>query len=408
MPIQRNTSSLVRWIGNGGLLLGLLFLGIEFFDELDYGIRSAALPSIRDDLGLNYAQLGLLLGLPHIVSAAVEWLLMLLGDTLLRKRLIVVGGGVLTLALALIATANSFSPVLFAWMISFPASGAFVTLSQASLMDLNPGREAHMMARWSLSGSLANLIGPLLLAGGFALGWGWRWAFWMLAGLALLLAGLAWRSSMPLPNHPAVEAAQSDRNTRRVGAELLRGLWQALRSPRLLLMILLLQLADLMMDVLSIYLPLFYTDVMALKPTQVALLLSATMLANLVSDALVIPLLEKFDGRRVVRLSALVVAVLYVAFLVVPWVAAQIALVLLLKLLTLGWYSVLQGEAYAAAPGRSGTVMALNSLGGLAGGIFPWLIGVAAERVGLRLAMWLLLLGPLSLLALAPRPKTDS
>jgi hypothetical protein len=102
----------------------------------------------------------------------------------------------------------------------------------------------------------------------------------------------------------------------------------------------------------------------------------------------------------VVRLSALLVGVLYAAFLLAPWAAAQIVLVLLLKLLTLGWYSVLQGEAYAAAPGRSGTVMALNSLGGLIGGLFPWVIGVAAEQIGLRPAMWLLLLGPLSLLLL--------
>lgn len=405
MTDPKNTSRLVRLVGNGGLLLGLLFLAIEFFDELDYGIRSAALPSLRDDLGLTYAQVGILLGLPHILGAMLEWLLMLLGDTALRKRLIVAGGMAIALALLIIASATSFPPVLLAWVISFPASGAFVTLSQATLMDVNPGREAHMMARWSFSGSLANLVGPLLLAGGFALGWGWRWAFWMLAGLALLLAGLAWRSALPLPAHPAVEVAQSDPSMRRVGAALLRGLWQALHSPRLLLMILLLQLADLMMDVLSSYLPLFYTDIMALKPTQVALLLSATMLANLVSDALVIPLLEKFDGRRLVRLSAVVVGVLYVAFLVAPWVAAQVVLVLLLKLLTLGWYSVLQGEAYAAAPGRSGTVMALNSLGGLLGGIFPWLIGVAAEQVGLRPAMWLLLLGPLSMLALMPKAK---
>ena len=176
MASRRKNNTLVRLVGNGGLLLGLLFLAIEFFDELDYGMRGAALPSLRDDLGLSYAQLGLLLGLPHIVGAVLEWFLMLLGDTPLRKGLIVGGGAARTLALLMIATATAFPPVLLAWLISFPASGAFVTLSQATLMDVNPGREAQMMARWSFSGSLANLVGPLVLAGGFALGWGWRWA----------------------------------------------------------------------------------------------------------------------------------------------------------------------------------------------------------------------------------------
>ena len=434
---EYKTGSRLSWIlGKGGMLLALLFLAIEFFDELDYAVRGAALPSIREDLGLTYAQVGLLLGLPHIIGSAVEWLLMLLGDTPLRKRLIVGGGVVIAVALLGIAAANSFPIILLAWVISFPASGAFVTLSQATLMDINPGREAQMMARWTFSGSLANFVGPLLLAGGFALAWGWRWMFFVLAGIALLLAVLTWRSTLPVPVRRSLTPSPSPdgRGAQKapspigggargegihdeaeigpvipppsmlqVGANLLRGLWDALRSPRLLLLILLLQLADLLMDVLTGYLPLYFTDIMKLNQTQVGLLLSITMLASLASDALLIPLLEKFDGRKVVRLSALVVGGLYVGFLLAPWIAVQIGLVLLMKLLTLGWYSVLQGEAYAAVPGRSGTVMALNSLGSLLGGIFPWLVGVAAEQVGLRLAMWLLLLGPLSLLVLLPR-----
>ena len=75
-------------------------------------------------------------------------------------------------------------------VIGFPASGAFVSLSQATLMDLNPGREPQMMARWTVSGSLANLIGPLILAGGFALGFGWRWAYF---GTGSPMPGAGWR-----------------------------------------------------------------------------------------------------------------------------------------------------------------------------------------------------------------------
>ena len=45
------------------------------------------------------------------------------------------------------------------------------------------------MARWSVAGSLASLAGPLVVAGGFALGWSWRWVFFALAGVLLVLAG---------------------------------------------------------------------------------------------------------------------------------------------------------------------------------------------------------------------------
>ena len=170
--------------------LSFLFLLIEFFDELNYGIAGAALPSIRHDLGLTYAQVGLLLGLPHFLGSFIEPVLMLLGDTPLRKRLVAGGGLAVMLSLLLIATSQSFPILLVGVILGFPASGAFVTLSQATLIDLNPGREPHMMARWTLFGSIGNLIGPVDPG---------SWFFvdvWMAVGI-LCLAGLALRADHP-------------------------------------------------------------------------------------------------------------------------------------------------------------------------------------------------------------------
>jgi FSR family fosmidomycin resistance protein-like MFS transporter len=168
--------------------LALVFLLIEFFDELHYGVEGAAPPALQVELALSYAQVGLLLGLPHVVSTLVEPAFLLLGDTPLRRRLVIGGGLAVALALVMTASAGSFPILLAAAILSFPASGAFVTLAQATLMDVYPGREAHWMARWTVAGSLGNLAGPLLVAAGFALGLGWRWAFAALAGLALALA----------------------------------------------------------------------------------------------------------------------------------------------------------------------------------------------------------------------------
>src|SRR4030042_2565985 len=171
----------------GATSLTFLFMLIEFFDELNYGVGNAALPAIRTDLGMTYVQVGLLLGLPGIINTFIEPVLMLLGDTRYRKHIMLGGGLAIVLSLVAIASANSFSLVLVAMVIGFPASGAFVSLSQATLMDLNPGREPHMMARSTVSGSVANLIGPLILAAGLALGFGWRWAYFGMAILCLIL-----------------------------------------------------------------------------------------------------------------------------------------------------------------------------------------------------------------------------
>jgi FSR family fosmidomycin resistance protein-like MFS transporter len=388
--------------------LSFLFLLIEFFDELNFAVEGAALPSIRLDLSLSYAEIGMLLGLPHLLGSFIEPVIMLLGDTRLRKRLIIGGGLSVMISLLLIATAHSFPALLAAVILGFPASGAFVTLSQATLMDMNPGREPQLMARWTFFGSLGNLVGPLILAAGFSLALGWRWAFFALAGLALLLTIQVWLR--PFPAHPAeseILAGSFRTSLAHTATSLISNLKQALVNRSLLRWVGLLLIADLLMDVFTSYLPLYFTDVAGATPAQASLLLSLGMLASLASDAVLILLLERLPGRRIVRLSAAAVTILYPIWLLVPGLWAKILLVLVIKFITLGWYSVLQGEAYASAPGRSGTVAAVTSLSGILGSIFPWLVGWSAERFDLASAMWILLLGPLCLVLFVPPPAAQ-
>jgi len=378
--------------------LAFLFMLIEFFDELNYGVGNVALPAIRTDLGFSYVQVGLLLGLPGIVNTFIEPVLMLLGDTRYRKHIMLGGGLVIALSLIAIASARSFPLVLLGMVIGFPASGAFVSLSQATLMDINPGREPHMMARWTLAGSLANLIGPLVLAGGFALGFGWRWAFYAMAGLCLLLVALTWRRQIPIHVNQ-----QLDPQTGAMVKGLLAGLWEAVRNKRLLRWMVLLPFSDFLLDVLTGYLPLYFTDVTGMSVAKASLMMSVLMLVGLISNILLIPLLERVPGRKLVRITAGLAGALYIAWLLVPWFWAKIGLIILIKLVTLGWYEVLQGEAFATIPGKSGTVMAINSVIGLLGGAIAFLIGLVAAQAGLPAAMWILLLGPLTLVLFVPR-----
>ena len=385
----------------GGISLAFLFLLIEFFDELNYGAEGAALPAIRTDLHLSYAQVGLLLGLPSIINTFIEPVLMLLGDTRWRKQIMLGGGLAIAASLLAMASAQSFPVLLLAMILSYPASGAFVTLAQATLMDLNPGREAQSMARWTVAGSTGNLIGPLLLAGGFALGWGWRWAYIVLAGLCLVMVLLTWPRKLPV--HPHSDAQGNEKPS---GLHpLLGGLKDAARNPRLLRWMALIQFSDLMLDVLTGYLALYFTDVSGFNKAQASLLLSVLMLAGLISNIVLVPLLERVPGRTVVRTSAALVIPLYATWLLVPWAWAKIGLIILIKLVTLGWYEVLQGEAYASAPGRSGTVMAIHSVVGVIGGGIAWLVGWVAAQAGLPAAMWLLLLGPVCLVLFVPRHR---
>jgi FSR family fosmidomycin resistance protein-like MFS transporter len=300
-------------------------------------------------------------------------------------------------SLLLVAGAHSYPLLLLAFFLSFPASGAFVTLSQATLMDLNPGREPHMMARWTVAGTLGNLIGPLLLAGGFSLALGWRWAYVFLALFGIALTLLCMLKAFP--------AHLASNNHSASPARLLSNLREAARNPGMLRWIGLLQASDLMMDVFTGFLALYLTDLAGATPAQASLILGAAMLADLGSDLVLIPLLERIPGRSLVRASAGLTAGLYILWLLVPGLAAKVVLLLLIRFFTLGWYQILQGEAYASLPGKSATVAAVDSLAGFAGSLVIWTLGLLADRFSLGAAMWLLLIGPVSLWLFVPRRK---
>lgn len=386
----------------GAFALALIFLLIEFFDELHYGVDGAVLPAIRTDFGLTYGQIGLLLGLPHIVGSLIEPFIMLLGDTRLRKSLMIAGGVSIFLLLGSIARTTAFPVLLAATLLNYPASGAFVSLAQASLMDMNPGRQPQAMARWTVAGSLGNLIGPLMVAAGFNQGWGWRWSFATLSLLALALAALLMTQKVRLQVPPS--HVREPESMPAHGLKLALGNLKAAAANRLLLRwVGLLQISDLLLDVFTGYAVLYFADVVGFSPAQTSLLLALLMATSLAADLLLIPLLERVPGRSLVRATAGIAAVLYPIWLLVPLPAAKVGVLVLLRFATIGWYQVLQGEAFASEPDRSGTVMAITSVGSLLGGGLIWMVGWVASLAGLPLAMWLLLIGPVGLRLFVPR-----
>ena len=377
---------------------------VEFLDELHYGLQSAALPAIHTDLALTYAQIGLLLGLPKIAGTVIEPFLMLLGDSSWRKKLVVGGGIGIIVALLLTASSTSFLTLLLAFIVSFPASGAFVSLSQATLMDLNPGRTSQMMARWTVYGSLGNLLGPAILVAGFAVGLSWRWSYLAVALIALGLVIILWRKKFPPrpQNGEDGEKSGPQLSLSELPGWMWRNLRLAITSRTLLRWVILLEISDLMLDVFISYAALYFADVAGLTPAQTSLVILLLMLAGLLADLILVQILEHFPGRRLVRLTAAVSIPLFIAFLLAPGTLAKVALAILLRFSTTGWYQVMQGEAYAAVPTKSGTVAAINSIAGLLGGLLVWLVGTTANRFGLSMAMWLLLAAPISLVIFVP------
>jgi FSR family fosmidomycin resistance protein-like MFS transporter len=385
---------------------------IEFLDEFVFGAREAAWPLIRTDLGLNYIQIGLLLSLPSLVSSIIEPFLGVLGDVW-KRRVLILGGGVFFAAsLLLTVLSQSFLVLLLSFILFYPASGAFVSLSQAALMDTDPARHEHNMARWTFAGSLGVVTGPLALGAAVMLGLGWRGLFSFFAALSFSVLAIAWR--FPSASYQPAPGQSSDGpipNTRSLISNLKDGMVNALRALRrgiVLRWLTLLQFSDLMLDVLLGFLALYFVDVVGVTSAQAGLAVATWTGVGLLGDFLLIPLLERVRGLSYLRASAVIEFILFTTFLLVPNVWAKFVLLGLMGLFNAGWYSILKAQLYSAMPGQSGTVMTVGNIFGLVGGLIPLALGWVAQRFDLRVTMWLLLLGPIALMVGIPRRMTNS
>lgn len=370
-------------------------LTVELLDELVDGATGAAWPLVRQDLSLSYVELGLLLGLPGILVNLVEPFLGLLADLGYRRALILGGGVLFAASLALFAVAGGFWPLLAALVLFYPASGAFVSLTQAALMDAEPARREQNMARWALAGSVGNVVGPLLIGLAVTLGLGWRAVFALLA-VSTVVALIGVRKSPSLSQ----EAPTGEKLDWRDAA---RGVVAALRRGEVRASLALLECANLTGDVFRSFVALYFVDAVGATPAAAGLAVAVLTGVGLVGDVLVLPLLERVPGVRYLRASAWMTAIVFPAFLLIPHLGAKLALLGLLGMLNSGWYAVLQARLYASLPERSGTVMALGSVAGMVSGAVLLGLGAIAQHFGVEAALWLLLAGPLALLVGLPR-----
>jgi FSR family fosmidomycin resistance protein-like MFS transporter len=369
-------------------------LAVEFLDELVFGVREAAWPLMRDDLRLSYTQVGVILGVPPVVGNLVEPVFGVLGDVWRRRALVLGGGVVFAAGTLLLGLAPSFGLLLAASVLSNPASGAFVGLSQATLMDAEPARRAQNMARWALAGSIGNSAGPALVGACVWAGVSWRWGFLASGALMLAAVAAAWRQPFGTPA-PSAGA----RHARAALAEGLREALRALRRRRVVRWLVLLELGDFTYDLLRGFLALYFVDVVGAGEARAALAVAVWTWVGLAGDVAVVRLLERVRGLSYLRVSTSVVAVLFPALLLAEGYALKLVLLGLLGLANAGWYAVLSAKLYEEFPGRSGMVMTVGNVFGLAGAFVPFALGAFAERYGLAPMMWILAAGPVALLA---------
>jgi len=378
--------------------LNFIYLLIEFLDELVFGVGEVAWPLLRDDLHLTYTQIGLLLSLPGMIASFIEPFIGVLGDVWRRRALILAGGILFTGSLFITSASSSFVILLVSFILFFPSSGAFVSLSQANLMDSDSARHEQNMARWTFAGSVGVLTGPLLLGLFVYLGLGWRGTYALLASISALclLAALRYLPSDKdsAPSFPSMK----------IVFDGFRLAFSALQRKDVWRWLLLLEFADLMMDVLFSFLALYFVDVGRVTEAQAGIAVTVWLAMGLVTDFLFIPIVDRQkDTIQFLRRTALVELIAFAGFLIIPGFIPKLIFVIFVNLFNTGWYSILQGRLYSSLPGQSASIMAIGAVTTPIAKVFPLAIGFLADRFGLGTAMWILILGPLALLIGLPK-----
>ncbi len=374
----------------GSLIFVAVLYGVELLDELIYGLYGSTLPYLKTDFALTYTQVGLLSTLPGLAGVMLEPMLGLLGDTRHRYALVVGGSVATAIGLLLVSVTQTYGVLLLAFCGMYVASGAYVNLSQATLIDRDPDRAEQTMARWTLLGSIGVTASPLIVTAVFAIGYTWRNVYLayaiVAAGFVTLLFARKFNS------HPG--AREKTISIRQLGG----GLIGALRNRQMLKWIILTELADFMLDKLLEVTGLYFHDVAGVSLAGASAAVAVFTVAGLIGNGLIVPALEKVRGLRVLRVSSIVVLIAYAALLLVPSVWLKYVLIAVISFSTSGWFAILRAKCFEVLPGQSGTVIAVTSLANVSSLFVPVLVGGLADAIGLQSAMWLLAIGPVALI----------
>jgi FSR family fosmidomycin resistance protein-like MFS transporter len=262
-------------------------------------------------------------------------------------------------------------------------------------MDADTSRREQNMARWNLAGSIGALAGPGLLIAAVLAGAGWRGAYVAMAVVAAVaVAALALTSATPTTATPAAGLGQA-----------LRAALRSLARREVLSNLLLLEISDLMLDVLTGYLALYFVDVLG-EPVWVGAVVVAVRIGSgLAGDVVTVQILERVSGLAYVRATAAATLLAYPLFLVLPGVGPKLVMLAVVSLLTAGWYPVLQARLYESLPGQSGAQLAIGNVFRIATTPIPLMIGLAATRFGLGGALWIFAVSPLLLSVLLLRHR---
>jgi predicted MFS family arabinose efflux permease len=338
-------------------------------------------PRVREQLGLAEGALGPLVAADAIMLGLVALIAGPISDRIGRRRILLIGGGLMTVALALHALAFDYTSLLIVRALAGAAGGVLSGAAVAYVGDFFPYNQRGWANGWVMTGmAFGQIIGipaGTVLAGEF----GFRTPYLGFSIVAAATFLLVWR----VVPQPDVERTAG----RLTIGSALRGYAELLRAPAIVGAVLVFAVTFLGNSLFIIYLPTWLEDTVHASPNQVATLFFLGGIANVLTGPRAGRLSDRVGRKRVIIASSIGLSLLIASItLVVRHVGAAFilfALVMVLFAARIGPFQALITQLVPAS--RRGSLMSLAVGTGQLGFAFgSMLAGLAYTRGGYRLS----------------------
>lgn len=364
----------------------LILLGLGFgLVGLDRWIVAPLFPYMMRDLGLNFQQLGSLIGILSVTWGVWAIAMGPVSDRIGRKKMLVVTMVAFSLLSSLSGLATSFASLMLIRAVMGIAEGAFTPASVAATGEASlPSRRGFNQG---LQLSMFSLLGlgfaPILATQLLRVVPSWHWVFMISAVPGLIVAALIARTLRDRP--------RNELNTASSGAAKPR--WTALFASRnvwLAMMAILCAMAGIF--VVSAMVPTYLVEVLHLDPQSMGFVVSAIGFGGFIGSFGVAGVSD-YIGRRNAAVIAFVAAavLLYVFSQTGPNPALLFTLLFGISVFALGLLGLLSGPiATEAAPlglvaSSVGFVSGAGEIFG--GGLAPAIAGFIAQHFGLAFTL---------------------
>ena len=336
-------------------------------------------PRVREQLGIADSALGTLIGVDAVMLGLVALIAGPISDRIGRRRILLIGCGVLALALGLHAFAFDYVSLLVVRALAGAAGGVLSGAAVAYVGDYFPYQRRGWANGWVMTGMAFGHIIGIPIGTVLAAQFGFRVPYLAFAALTAVTFVLVARA---VPQ-PVLDHAVQPLSVRSAVA----GYVELLRSPAVVAAVATFGVTFLGNSLFVIYLPTWLEDSLGATPAQVAVLFFTGGIANVLTGPRAGHLSDRIGRKRVIiaatiGLGVLVSAVTFITR-TVPMAYAVFAIIMILFAARVGPIQALLTQLVRGE--RRGSLMSLavgtGQLGFAAGGT---LAGIVYSRAGFR------------------------